>query len=337
MIRRYSRRSFLKQSFCFSALALGHRLDGIFADGVGTNIEFAPDAHHLFAIGDWGEEAFQSQQRAVALGMSEYATKHRIRVENLLLLGDNWYGWLFGGAHSSRWKDQFEDVYPADVFPGKCYAVLGNHDYENRPVSKAEAQLQYSATGKSRWTMPAKWYGFSFPEREPMVRFLALDSNHPGEHHFFSTPTLTNQELDAENSWLRNELARPSTALYTVVLAHHPIFSNGEHGDTVSLIQEWEPLLRERKVHLYLCGHDHDLQHLEFVGNPTSYIISGGGGATLRNLQRSPSARGPYGLKVAGFTHIEVNRERIVARLVDSNGQVLHGFRKTPAGQVSLG
>jgi hypothetical protein len=46
---------------------------------------------------------------------------------------------------------------------------------------------------------------------------------------------------------------------------------------------------------------------------------------------------GPHGLKVAVFTHIEVDRERIVIRLVDGNGQVLHGFRKTPAGEVSLG
>ena len=337
MSQQYSRREFLKQSFCFSALALGHRLDTLIADGIGTRIEFAPGAHHLLAFGDWGQETHQSQQRAVARAMREYAAKHNIRVEVLLLLGDNWYGSLSGGVDSSRWKDQFEDIYPAGVFPGKCYAVLGNHDYENRPGSKAEAELQYAAKGMSRWTMPAKWYSFSFPEKDPLIRWIALDSNHPHRNFFFNTPTLTHQEMDAENLWFRNELGQSSSALYTAVIAHHPIFSNGDHGDTPSLIHEWEPLLRERKVHLYMSGHDHDLQHLEFGENPTSYVISGGGGASLRNLKRSPSARGPYGLKVAGFTHIEVNRERIVIRLVDSNGNVLHGFRKTPAGEVLLG
>ena len=170
-----------------------------------------------------------------------------------------------------------------------------------------------------------------------VIRWIALDSNHPHGHHFFDTPTLTHQEMDAETLWFRNELAQSSSALYTAVLAHHPIFSNGDHGDTPILIQDWEPLLSEQKVHLYLSGHDHDLQHLEFEGNPTSYVISGGGGASLRNLKRSPSARGPYGLKVAGFTHIEVNRERMVVRHVDSQGDVLHGFSKTPAGEVVLG
>jgi tartrate-resistant acid phosphatase type 5 len=164
MIQPHSRREFLKQSFCFSALGLDRRLDRLFAAGVGTGIEFATDSHHLFAFGDWGQESHQSQQRALARAMREYATKHGIRVEALLLLGDNWYGSLSGGVDSSRWKDQFEDVYPADVFPGKCYAVLGNHDYEKRPASKAEAELKYAMNGNSRWTMPAKWYRFSFPE-----------------------------------------------------------------------------------------------------------------------------------------------------------------------------
>lgn len=337
MSQRYSRRKFLQQSFCFSTLALGRRLDKLFA-GVGTEIEFASDARHLFAIGDWGEGGSQRQQRAVARAMQEYAAKHLIRIETILLLGDNWYGSLSGGARSSRWKEQFEEMYPADVFPGKCFAVLGNHDYEDRPDSKAEAQLEYAASGRSRWTMPAKWYSFYFPERDPLIRWIALDSNFPHRSFLFHTPTMTREEQDAQDSWFRREIGQPSKALYTAVIAHHPVFSNGDHGDTPSLIRDWEPLLRERKVHLYMCGHDHDLQHLEFETSPTSYVISGGGGAKLRNLKRNPSARGPYyGLKIAGFTHIEVNRERMVVRLVDSTGQVLHGFRKTPAGQVLIG
>jgi hypothetical protein len=55
------------------------------------------------------------------------------------------------------------------------------------------------------------------------------------------------------------------------------------------------------------------------------------------DYEPAPDVRGPYGLKVAGFTHIEVNRERMVVRHVDSRGDVLHGFRKTPAGEVVLG
>lgn len=44
------------------------------------------------------------------------------------------------------------------------------------------------------------------------------------------------------------------------------------------LIAQWDSLLRRHNVDLYLSGHDHDLQHLEFKGHPTSFGISGGGG-----------------------------------------------------------
>ena len=335
-MEKYTRRRFLQQSFYFSAyLLVGRTAEKLSGQAV-SRVHVAPDSHHLFAFGDWGQESSEVQQKAVAQAMQEYVAVNNLRVENLLLLGDNWYGWLFGGSNSGRWKKQFEEMYPASIFPGKCYALLGNHDYEHRPGNKVRAQLKYAARNQSRWTMPAKWYTFSFPESEPLVRFIALDSNYPEGGHFFNTPTLKKEEVAAENAWLQAELAKPSPAPYTTFISHHPIFSNGDHGDTPALIRDWEPLLREHRIHLYLCGHDHDLQHLEFHDSPTSYVISGGGGATLRNLKRNPSTRGPYGLKVAGFTHIEVNRSQMTIRLVDSRGQVLHGFRKYPDGQVAL-
>ncbi len=271
--------------------------------------------------------------------MRGYAGKNSLKVESLLMLGDNWYGWLIGGKDSGRWQSQFEEMYPASAFSGKCYAVLGNHDYEKRPSSKADAQLAYAAEGHSRWTMPNRWYSFELPEREPLIRVLALDSNFPEtrEAGLFRNPTLSQEQVQAEMEWMRQELAKPSTTPFTIVMAHHPIFSNGDHGDTPVLIREWNPLLHDKQVHLYLCGHDHDLQHLEFEGSPTSYVISGGGGATLHPLKVSPAKRGPYGKQAAGFTHLEVTETQMTLRLIDSSGAVLHSFVKFPNGRVALG
>jgi|SRR6187402_1129107 len=332
-----TRREFLRQSFSFSATALLHAKVPLSAQAF-ARIASTPGTHHLFALGDWGEQNSKVQQRAVALAMQNYATKNNLSVERLLMLGDNWYGWLFGGINSARWASQFEETYPASVFPGRCYAVLGNHDYEKRPSSKAEAELAYAARGSSRWTMPDRWYTFGFPESDPLVRFLALDSNFPEtrESGFFRNPTLTQAQVEEETLWLRTELARPSTAPFTAVMAHHPVFSNGDHGDTPALIRDWNPLLQANRVHLYLSGHDHDLQHLEFEGNPTSYVISGGGGATLHPLKINPLKRGPYGMQVAGFTHLEVSRGRMILRQIDSSGALLHSFTKYPDGRVSF-
>ncbi|RXH54372.1 metallophosphoesterase [Granulicella sibirica] len=337
-MNKFTRRHFLQQSFSFSALAL-LASKGVLQAEAFAQVAPAPDSHHLFAVGDWGDENSQTQQKAVAAAMLGYKAKNNLTVENLLMLGDNWYGWLFGGEKSERWKSQFEDMYPASAFPGKCYAVLGNHDYEKRPSSKAEAQLAYAAEAHSRWTMPNRWYTFQFPESQPLIRVLALDSNFPEtrERGFLHNPTLIQSQVDEQLTWLKNELAKPSQAPFTVVMAHHPIFSNGDHGDTPALIRDWNKLLLDNRVHLYLCGHDHDLQHLEFEGSPMSYVISGGGGAALHPLKISPARRGPYGMQVAGFTHLEVSASQMTIRQIDSSGAVLHSFVKYPDGRVALG
>jgi 3',5'-cyclic AMP phosphodiesterase CpdA len=72
------------------------------------------------------------------------------------------------------------------------------------------------------------------------------------------------------------------------VAAHHPLYSNGKHRDNPKLIAQWDSLLRRHNVDLYLSGHDHDLQHLEFKGHPTSFVISGGGGRSSSAGRRSP-------------------------------------------------
>ena len=107
--------------------------------------------------------------------------------------------------------------------------------------------------------------------------------------------TLTPAQQAEQLAWLTAELEKPRTTPFLVVMGHHPIFSNGPHGDHKVLVRDWEPLLRKHKVHMYLAGHDHDMQHLEFEGHPTSFVLSGGGGADLYKLKIDEAERGPYG------------------------------------------
>ncbi len=314
----------MRELSCFSAAAF-------LSPPAALRAAVRKDSLHLFALGDWGEEGSKTQPQ-VANAMQAYATTNQIPIAALLFLGDNWYGWLWGGIHSPRWQKQYEQMYPASAFPGPCYAVLGNHDYERRPHNKAEAELAYSKSCSTRWSMPAKWYSASLPADRPLLKIIALDSNYPHAPSLFETPSLTEEEIRSQRSWLKAELGTAASVPFTLVMAHHPIYSNGDHGDTRVLIQDWRPLFERRLVHVYLSGHDHDLQHLEFSGDRTSYVISGGGGAVLRNLR---STRGSeYGEKISGFTHIEVNPLELRVRHVDSFGRVLHTFGKLPNGDL---
>ncbi len=347
-----SRRRFLRQTFAWSAYAA--------LPAIPT---FAAPRHdlraaHALIIGDWGWTAKESPDAAirngggyvaqtqVAAGMRRYASNSHLRPDALFLLGDSWYGDLEGGASSPRWVSQFEQMYPADAFPGPAYTMLGNHDYQMLPpsVNKVEAELEYARTGRgldgkpTRWTQPARWYTFDFPAHDPLIHCIVLDSNMPradGSYQHGQDFTLKPEEQAAQLRWLEAQLQKPRSTPFLAVLGHHPVFSNGPHGDHPVLVRDWDPLFQKYKVDLYMAGHDHDLQHLEFEGHPTTHFLSGGGGADLYVLRIDGLERGPYAQEVHGFSHLSVTREALVLRHLDADGRFLYGISKSPAGKVT--
>ena len=115
----YSRRRFLRQSFAFSALAsLGS------FSSLGDSVPSDPAAAQLLVLGDWGYED-KTAQSQVAAGLRAYAKQHSVHPQALLMLGDNWYGELAGGASSTRWQTQFEADVPGQRFPLPCVCRAG--------------------------------------------------------------------------------------------------------------------------------------------------------------------------------------------------------------------
>jgi 3',5'-cyclic AMP phosphodiesterase CpdA len=324
------RRRALKTLFCSSAaLALNLRVDR-------SQAEVAKEAMHFLVLGDFGTGS--TGQSAVAGAMQQFVSTQSIKPEGLCLIGDNFYGGVAEGftTESTRWKKGFEDMYPASVFPGPCWAILGNHDYHDNSGGE-KVQLSYAAKNPgTRWTMPAKWYRVD----KPLVTFLYLDSNLPGissgKHKKTGLPKnhLSAEEEQQQLEWFKAELAKPR-APFTIVVAHHPLYSNGgSHGDSKILIKQWGDLLQEHKVHTFLAGHDHDLQHLELESKFTSFVVSGGGGAKPREMKTERKM--PYGAPVTGFTHLQVQPDAMTFTHHGIDGGVLHRFSKKLDGSVVL-
>ncbi|MEZ0264906.1 MAG: metallophosphoesterase [Phycisphaerae bacterium] len=282
---------------------------------------------HLLAIGDWGNGG--KSQKEVARAMAGHVTAQRVAVDAMVMPGDNFYGKL-ADEKDKRWVRDFEAMYPVPQFGFPFYPVAGNHDYEK---DKLKAELGYAkANPASRWKFAARWYRVDLPagSDDPLVTLLMLDSN----------KDKLKKDWDAELKWLEYQLDKTpklrndGSRRWTVAVAHHPLFSNGNHGDNGVLQKSWGALFKRYGLDVFVGGHDHDLQHLEVTGWPISFVQAGGGGAGTREMRRDN--RGPWSARANGFAHLEFSPEKLTVRFVDKSGKPLHAFERTGEGKVTV-
>jgi hypothetical protein len=280
---------------------------------------------NLLSMGDWGNNG--PKQARVAEALTKHVRSSDRKFDAMLTAGDNFYV-KFTGVDDPKWRSMFEEMYPQSVIDFPFYIALGNHDYEKNDQGrpKWEIEREYAQVNpNSRWKMPSRWYRLEFPKEEPLVTALMLDSDQPllGE-------SVWNEQLE----WLKTELARPRKSKWLIVVAHHPLFSNGNHGDNGVLQRTWGPLMQEAGVDLYICGHDHDLQHLQLKDWKPTFMLVGGGGATTRPM--AGDLRGPFSKAAHGFADLQFTPNLITVKFIDVEGAVMHAFTRTPGGKVKV-
>jgi tartrate-resistant acid phosphatase type 5 len=159
-----------------------------------------------------------------------------------------------------------------------------------------------------------------------VVSVLMLNSNRP---------KFTDAQWGEQLAFIERELADRKGATWMVACAHHPLYSNGSHGDNGVLQTQWGPLFRKHKLDFYVAGHDHDVQHLQLPEYKTSFLLVGGGGATTRPMRRDN--RGPYSQAITGFTHLTFTPELATITFVSGlDSSVLHQFNRTPSGRTKI-
>lgn len=283
---------------------------------------------NLLSMGDIGQVG--PGQKRVADALAKHVTASGRQFDALFTAGDNFYV-KFSGVDDPKWKTMFEAMYDRNILDFPFYAALGNHDYEELApggMRKWQIEMAYAkAHPRGRWKLPAHWYRVDFPNRaeKPLVSVLVLDSYKDG---------VGEVAWKMQLEWLKKELEQPRKATWIVAIAHHPLYSNGRHGDIGVLQREFGPLFEKHGVDLYICGHDHDLQHLEIPGVRTSLMLVGGGGASTRPMQND--SRGPFSRSIQGFADLNFSPERVVVRFVGTDGSVLHSFERTRDGKVNV-
>lgn len=279
----------------------------------------------VLVFGDWGTG--DKTQRSVAQAMAREADATRKSGNAFrfaVSVGDNFYERGVASVRDAQWKRKFENVYDAKRLNFPFFAVLGNHDWMGNP----RAQIEYSRTPGTRWRMDNFWYRRTFftgakPSRgeKPLADFFFIDTDlwNLGKEKLAST----------QLAWLEKSL-KSSRARWQIVVAHHPLFTDGMHaidGDLPNLRAKLLPLFNRYGVDAYLCGHDHDLQRIQTPKSKTLFLISGAAGQVRRRRTRN---FGPFYAAVPGFLSLSIDARKMQGKFLDAKNKTLDSFTFFP-------
>lgn len=211
------------------------------------------------------------------------------------------------GGRPSDWQRYFDIAGPLlRALP--IYPTLGNHELYG-PGGRLRYQRYFAPGSRVAWQ--AWTHG--------PVRLISMDSN---------------DDLESDGPqlrWLRTQLesAREDAAVRFVVLfVHHGPLSSGRHGDHPAMAAlGLAPQLAAAGVDLVLAGHDHMYERGEADG--LKYVITGGGGAPLYDVNRH--RRGQLSFQVRHhYLRMAVHGDRLSLAAVGPDGDVFErcGFTR---------
>jgi predicted phosphodiesterase len=156
------------------------------------------------------------------------------------------------GKYYSDFIGNYHGVFGKGAATNRFFPVLGNHDWYASKVG-CQAHLDYFEFQQG----PLHFFMLDNDAHEP-------DGVKPGtkQYHWFEKATAD------------------SKAPFQIVVAHHPPFSSGEHGDDATA--QWD--YAKHGVDLLLAGHDHNYERIERAG--LTYVVNGAGGANLRRFKK---------------------------------------------------
>lgn len=112
----------------------------------------------------------------------------------------------------------------------------------------------------------------------------------------------------------------------TVIVLHHPPYSCSHHGSTTEVVNQVIGIFDE-DVFLVLSGHDHNYQRFE--NQDVTYVVTGGGGRSLYDLQECP-ANHPERLAGAELHHflaLQQQESSLQMTVFDVNGETIESLR----------
>lgn len=246
-------------------------------------------------------------------------------------MGDNFYENGVTSVHDAHWTQTFENVYHHPSLQVPWYSVLGNHDWRGRVA----AQVAYTAMS-TRWRMPATYYQQTFSLASGQVADIFFLDTTPllNRYHWGGveyTPGVEAADTSAQLAWLERAL-RSSAAAWKLVVGHHPIISGSPfHGGAAELQAAVLPLLEQYGVDAYLCGHEHDAQHLTTFSGLNTFVVGNGSEARLTGWARETQ----FATSSLGFAHLTLTTDQLTVTFFDETARPLYETQVSKAMHAS--
>ncbi|MFN8845392.1 MAG: metallophosphoesterase [Bdellovibrionales bacterium] len=269
----------------------------------------------IVAVGDTGK-ANEGQKR-VATAMGNYC--RGIACDYGLLLGDNLYQEGMLDTRDKRMDLVFRDIYGFLNFP--FFVTLGNHDYGklSQNWTRGRFQVEYGKRN-SQFILPSFWYIKEFEH----VVLVGLDT----------TRMMWSKDIEPQKAMMKKAIEL-SKGKFLIVFGHHPYLSNGKHGNAGKYdgfsfpsfasgrdVKRFFEEIVCGKAHLYLSGHDHNLQMINGnqAGCKTQLIVSGAGATSTQLFKRNLTQFESTSL---GFVGLTIEDDIIRVKFVNDGNQVL--------------
>ena len=278
-------------------------------------------AFNFVIVSDWGWNGFKHQQE-VADQMGK--TADSVDAKFVATCGDNFQYSGVASTQDPLWMANFENVYRAPSLQVEWFPVLGNHDYKGN----TQAQIDYSKVSR-RWKLTDHYYTFTRKINDSIsARFIFLDTP-PLIGEYFKKPSeypdACKQDTAKEIAWLKDVLAN-SKEQWIIAFGHHPVYSaSHKHGDTPEMIERVKPLFEKYNVQLYICGHDHDMQHLREKGKNVDYFVTGTGGELRDNSSNEMSV---YSASISGFSLLSFKGDSLKYNFVNTKGEIVYKYAR---------
>ena len=190
------------------------------------------------------------------------------------LLGDNFYPYGVKSSDGPEW-DKFKQIFE-NIPSINIYAVLGNHDYYylESPIAQKNSL---------NWTMDN--YYFMKQHGNIGIWYIdtqILDPGNPHDTNFFmnlysrinaihgNTFDIFNKQIE----WLKKSLEENKKIKYKIVVGHYPIISCGAYSKNNILYEFLIPIFKKFNIQIYISGHDHNNQHINFKPTICSALSS---------------------------------------------------------------